>query len=62
MRYTINKRAFQRLLAKNGYVLERRHGSHKIYKNAKNDTISINIDNPNRMVMKRLIGEHNLVA
>lgn len=54
-----NKRDVFRLLERNGYKCIRSKGSHFIFKTRDGDTISINKD-PNRMVVRRLIKEHNL--
>ena len=56
---TISKRKFERLLHDNGYRVIRKHGDHKIYSNGER-TISINIENPNHVIMNRLIKQFNL--
>lgn len=56
---SISKRNFERLLHDNGYRVIRKHGDHKIYSNG-DHTISINIENPNRAVMNRLIKQYSL--
>lgn len=55
----LNLREFQKLLNKNGYEYKGATGSHMKYDNGK-DTIVVNLK-PNRMVLKRLIKEYNLV-
>lgn len=55
----LNPREFFKLLENNGYEYISSTGDHKKYSNGKN-TIVIN-NKPNRMVMRRLIKENNLV-
>ncbi len=61
MRHVRSKREFQRILINNGYKVIRNHGDHKIYSNGTR-TISINLTNPNQMVMKRLIKDYGLTV
>lgn len=55
------ERDFERLLKANGYSLDRQKGDHNIWTNGKN-TISITAGKPpNRMVIRRIIKENNLI-
>ena len=57
---TYNKRDIQRILKNNGWVLHHQKGSHMIYKNSKGEHLTIGCCKYNKMVMQRLIKEHNL--
>lgn len=57
---TYNKRDIQRILKNNGYTFERQKGSHCIYKNERNEHLTVTVDRCNKMVFQRLIKEHNL--
>ncbi len=54
-------REFKKLLNKNGYSMDRSSGSHNIFKNAQNKTISVPSGRVlNKMLTRRLIKESNL--
>ena len=55
-----NKRDIIIILKKNGFVFHHQTGSHAIYKNDKGEHITIGLCKCNKMVMRRLIKEHNL--
>lgn len=57
---TYNKRDIQRILKNNGWVFHHQKGSHMIYKNDKGEHLTIAICKCNKMIMQRLIKEHNL--
>lgn len=59
---TYNEKGFAKLMKTNGYILDRNRGkgSHRIYVKGSN-TISIG-DHYNKMVIKRLIKENNLLV
>lgn len=52
-------REFNKLLADNGFTLERIRGSHYIYKRGSEEVVTNK--NPNKMMTRRLIKEHNLI-
>jgi len=51
----------QKILKKNGFVIDRYHGSHTIYINADGRHISINMENFNGIIFRRLVKENHLV-
>lgn len=51
---------FQRVLKQNGFCIVRSKGSHIIWKNENNKTISIPATKVNAMLARRLIKENNL--
>lgn len=54
-------RAFKKLLKKNGFVIDRKKGSHIIYVNVDGEHISIPYGKEiNAMLAQRLIKENNL--
>lgn len=53
-------RKFTKMLVDNGYKRVRIRGSHYTYQNETGNTITINKD-PNKMVMRKLILQNNLV-
>lgn len=55
-----NKRDIVLILKKNGFIFHHQTGSHAIYKNDKGIHITIGLCNCNKMIMQRLIKEHNL--
>ena len=55
-----NKRDIFLILKKNGFTFHHQTGGHVIYKNDKGEHISIGLCNCNKMIMRRLIKEHNL--
>lgn len=55
-----NKRDIIIILKNNGFVFHHQTGSHAIYKNKKGEHITIGLCKCNKMVMRRLIKEHNL--
>lgn len=54
-----NRREFEELLVKNGYVLERKNGGHNIWRR-NNQNVVIPRHKLNFMIAKRLIKENNL--
>ena len=61
MKYKVySKKEWLKLLADNGYSLERDNGSHKIYKNCDGDTILFP-KSFNPMIIRRTIKEHKLI-
>lgn len=57
-----SEREFKKILRNNGYRQIRSCGSHVIYKNDKQQEIAIPSGRePNKMMMRRLIKENNLV-
>ncbi|WP_026523265.1 type II toxin-antitoxin system HicA family toxin [Butyrivibrio sp. MB2005] len=61
MKRIYSGRDFEKLLKDNNYQRSRQRGSHIIFSNG-NKTLSINLRNPNRMVVERLIKEYELVV
>lgn len=59
---TYNKRDVQRIMKNSGFVFHHQNGSHSIYRNAKNQHLSVNVNDCNRMIMQRLIKQYNLVV
>ncbi len=60
---TYNKRDIQNILRKNGYYFDHCTGGHAIYKKSGvAKTISIGLNHCNKMVMRRLIKENNLIV
>lgn len=59
---TYNKRDVQRILKNSGFVFHHQSGSHSIYRNSKNQHLSVNVNDCNRMIMQRLIKQYNLVV
>lgn len=57
---TYNKRDIQRILKNNGWTFDHQTGGHRIYMNEHGEHISIGLCKCNKMVMQRLIKEHNL--
>lgn len=57
---TYNKRDVQRIMKNNGFVFHHQNGSHTIYRNDKNEHLSVNVNDCNRMIMQRLIKQYNL--
>lgn len=57
---TINKREVLRILKNNGWTIHHTNGSHTIYRNEKNEHLSVNVGSCNRMIMRRLIKQYNL--
>lgn len=55
-----NKRDIILILKNNGFIFHHQTGGHAIYKNCKGEHISIGLCNCNKMIMRRLIKEHNL--
>lgn len=59
---TYNKRDIQKILLKNGWILQRSKGSHNIYKNKNGKHITVRCTKCNKMIMQRLIKENNLIV
>lgn len=59
---TYNKRDVQRIMKNSGFAFHHQSGSHSIYRNAKNQHLSVNVNDCNRMIMQRLIKQYNLVV
>ena len=55
-------RQFRRILRNNGFVYTRSSGDHDIYKNGNGEHISIPANKTNKMLVRRLIKENNLVV
>ena len=55
-----SKRDVERILRTNGWKLDRRRGSHWIYRNNKGQHLSVVPSRCNRLIMQRLIKEYNL--
>ncbi len=56
---TYSPREFEKILRLNGYEVVRQTGSHRMYKNDTGDVIPCTLK-PNKMVVRRMIKEHNL--
>ena len=59
---TYNKRDVQRIMEINGFVVHHKKGSHTIYRNDKNQHLSIKVNDCNRMIMQRLIKQYGLIV
>jgi predicted RNA binding protein YcfA (HicA-like mRNA interferase family) len=59
---TYNERELKKILSDNGYYFQRVNGSHRIYKNDNNETITIafNKCNKAKMLMTRIIKRYGL--
>lgn len=57
---TFNKREIEKILKKNGWRLHHFTGSHAIYKNENGEHITIGLCKCNKMIMQRLIKQHQL--
>ena len=57
---TYNKRDIQRILKKNGWTPQSQRGSHVKYVNERNEHMSVNVENCNKMVFQRLIKQYDL--
>lgn len=57
-----SKRDVKRILKKNGWVLHHCKGSHEIYKNNRNQHLSVVPSRCNRLIMERLIKEFNMIV
>lgn len=57
---TYNDKDVKRILKINGFIFQRQRGSHRIYKNDKNEHLTVRCNNQNKMIMQRLIKEYNL--
>lgn len=55
-----SKRDVQRILKMNGWVLHHIRGSHAIYRNEKNEHLTVTTKKCNRMIMQRLIKQYHL--
>lgn len=59
---TYNKRDIQRILKNNGFVFHHQKGGRRVYRNEKNEHITIAICKCNKMIMQRLIKEYHLIV
>ena len=59
---TYSDRDIQKILRRNGFILQRQTGSHGIYTNANGEHMTIRYHNCNKMVMRRMIKEYNLIV
>lgn len=59
---TYSQREVERILSNNGWFFQRRRGSHKIYTNKNGQHITIRYRNQNKMIMRRLIKEYDMVV
>lgn len=50
----------QRILRKNGWILHHIRGSHAIYKNEKNQHLTVTTGRCNGLIMQRLIKEYGM--
>lgn len=57
---TYNKREVHRILRDNGWDLDRTKGGHAIYKNAKNQHLTIAYGKCNKMVLQRLMKQYGI--
>ena len=57
-----NKRDIDKILKNNGWVLHHYRGGHAIYKNNKEEHITIGLCRCNKMVMQRLIKQYGLIV
>ena len=57
---TYNKREVHKILKKNGWNIERYNGSHAIYKKG-SETLTIGLSKCNKMILQRLVKQHNIV-
>lgn len=57
----VNKRDVDKIIKLNGLTLVRHRGSHKIYKTKSGESITLTAE-MNRMCLKRLVKEHNLIS
>lgn len=57
-----SKREVKRILKNNGFELHHCKGSHMIYRNEKNQHITVTARGCNRMIMQRLIKEYRLIV
>ena len=57
---TYNKRDVQRILKNNGWTPHRQTGSHIIYENENGKHLTMRCGKCNKMILQRLIKEHNL--
>lgn len=55
-----SKRDVKRILKANGWILHHIKGSHAVYRNNKNQHLTVTINGCNRMIMQRLIKEYGL--
>lgn len=60
MKKNYNKRDVERILRNNGWKLHHIKGSHAIYRNYRNQHLSVTVGGCNRMIMQRLIKEYGL--
>ena len=61
---TYNKRDLERILSDNGWFIHRINGSHRIYKNDSNQslTISFNKCNKSKMLVQQIIKDYKLIV
>lgn len=57
---TYNRREIQKILRKNGWLLERHTGGHAIYKKG-TETLTIGLTKCNKMILQRLIKQYNIL-
>lgn len=57
---TYNKRDIQRILKNNGWKFDRQNGSHCVYKNDRNEHLTVTVGRCNKMVFQRLIKQYGL--
>ena len=57
---TYNKRDIERILKNNGWKIHHQSGGHIVYKNGRNEHLTITANGCNKMIMRRLIKQYGL--